>query len=301
MPLNFPEIRRYGKLEFLARKTVEGFITGLHRSPYKGFSVEFAEHIPYNAGESTRHIDWKLYAKTGRLYQKRYEAETNLRCSIILDTSSSMYYPVEDKGKLKFSAHAAAALAWMLQRQRDAVGLTSFSEGIEINTPTKSTNIHINNIFHHLENILDSSPSQKPTNIVESLHKVAAKTPRRSLVVLFSDMFDKADQQDELFTALQHLKHNKHEILIFHVIDSNTEYNFDFEERPYQFTDIESGEKLNVTPSQVREDYKKWISTYVHELQLKCGQYGIDMIEVDCNKSLDQILLPYLVKRKKMG
>lgn len=294
------KIREYGHVEFLAKQLVEGFITGLHKSPFHGFSVEFAEHRLYNNGESTRHIDWKVLAKTDKLFVKRYEEETNLRCYLMLDTSSSMYYPDKSFGKITFSTMAAGALAYMLQKQRDAVSLTTFADSIEIQTQVKSTATHIHQVFGELENLLKQPKPQRKTSVIETLHILAEKIHRRSLVVLFSDMFDDMDNTEHIFSALQHLKHNKHEVLLFHVTDHATERDFQFDERPYEFIDLETGEKLKLQPSQVKESYQKAMNSYFHELKLRCGQYKIDFIEADINKGFDPILNAFLIKRSKM-
>ena len=294
------QVREFGNIELLARQLVEGFITGLHKSPYHGFSVEFAEHRLYNNGESTRHIDWKVYAKTDRLYTKRYEEETNLRCQLVVDNSSSMYYPADNKGKITFSTMAAAALAFLLQKQRDAVGLTIFSEDIEQQTPVKSTSSHIHKLMLILEELLQESSQQRSTSVAHVLHQVAEKIHKRSLVVIFSDMFENSDETESLFSALQHLKHNRHEVLLFHVTDHQTELNFDFEERPYEFVDIESGEKLKLQPSQVRESYQQRMQAYYHDLKIRCGQAKIDFITADISQGFNQVLRNYLVKRAGM-
>ncbi len=297
--LDVAKIREYGNVEFLAKQLVEGFITGLHKSPFHGFSVEFAEHRLYNTGESTRYIDWKVFGKTDRLYVKRYEEETNLRCHILIDTSSSMYYPEKTNGKITFSTMAAGALAYMLQKQRDAVSLLTFSDEIEIQTPIKSTPSHIHKIFMDLESLLQKPKPQKRTSVVDTLHEIAEKIHKRSLVVIFSDMFDDINNSDRLFSAMQHLRHNMHEVLLFHVTDRNTEEEFNFEERPYEFVDLETGEKVKAQPSQVREQYQAAIKEFYHDLKLKCGQYKIDFIEADINQGFDPILSAFLVKRRK--
>lgn len=299
--MDFNKIKEYGNLELLARQMVEGFITGLHKSPYHGFSVEFAEHSLYNPGESTRHIDWKVYARTDRLYTKRYEEETNLRAMILLDTSSSMYYPVENAGKVNFSIMAGASLAYMLQKQRDAVGLCTFSNELEIMTQVKSTPKHVHNLFLTLHRLLQEKPTQKKrTNVADVIHEVAERIHKRSLVVIFSDMMEQGVDNTELFAALQHLKHNNHEVLIFHVTDNATELSFDFPERPTIFVDVETGETAKAQPAQVRDYYQESVSAFYHDIKVKCGQYKIDFIEADCRKSVDQVLLPYLIKRGKM-
>ncbi|GGD60859.1 hypothetical protein GCM10011514_26070 [Emticicia aquatilis] len=297
--LDLAKIREYGNVEFLAKQLVEGFITGLHKSPFHGFSVEFAEHRLYNTGESTRYIDWKVFGKTDRLYVKRYEEETNLRCHILIDTSSSMYYPEKTNGKITFSTMAAGALAYMLQKQRDAVSLLTFSDEIEIQTPIKSTPSHIHKIFMDLESLLQKPKPQKRTSVVETLHEIAEKIHKRSLVVIFSDMFDDINNSERLFSAMQHLRHNMHEVLLFHVTDRNTEEDFNFEERPYEFVDLETGEKVKAQPSQVKEQYQAAIKEFYHDLKLKCGQYKIDFIEADINQGFDPILSAFLVKRRK--
>lgn len=295
--LDLAKIREYGNVEFLAKQLVEGFITGLHKSPFHGFSVEFAEHRLYNSGESTRYIDWKVFAKTDRLYVKRYEEETNLRCHILIDTSSSMYYPEKTNGKITFGTMAAGAVAYMLQKQRDAVSLITFSDGIEIQTPMKSTPSHIHKIFLDLESLLQKPKPQRRTSVVETLHEIAEKIHKRSLVVIFSDMFDDINNSERLFSAMQHLRHNMHEVLLFHVTDRNTEEEFNFEERPYEFIDLESGEKVRVQPSQVKEQYQTSIKAFYHDLKLKCGQYKIDFVEADIAQGFEQILSAFLVKR----
>ncbi|MBL6449429.1 DUF58 domain-containing protein [Fulvivirga sp. 29W222] len=300
MKIDLNQVKNLGHIDFLAKQLVEGFITGLHKSPYHGFSVEFAEHQLYNTGESTRHIDWKVYAKTDRLYTKRYEEETNLRCQIIIDNSSSMHYPQKNKGKVTFSILAAAAIAYLLQKQRDAVGITTFSDKIEVTTPIKSTSTHLNKIFIQLENLLNQEDNLKKTAVANILHEVAEKNHRRSLIVIFSDMFDNENELDEIFKGLQHLKHNKHEVLLFHVSDKRTEYTFEFEDRPYEFIDLESGDKLKLQPHEVKEHYTKRVKEYYQQLALRCGQLKIDFIEADINEDYNDILNAYLIKRSKL-
>lgn len=298
--LDVARVRQYGNLEFLARQLVEGFITGLHKSPFHGFSVEFAEHRLYNTGETTRHIDWKVYGKTDRLFVKRYEEETNLRCHLLIDTSSSMYYPEPNHDKITFSAMAAAGIANLLQRQKDAVSLCTFSDAIEIQTPIKSTPSHVHKLFLDLESILQKPKDLRKTAVADVLHLIAEKIHKRSLVVIFSDMFEDINQTDRIFSAMQHLRHNLHEVLLFHVTDRRTEEEFAFDDRPYEFIDLESGEKVKVQPGQVKKHYQEAIKKYYHDLKLKCGQYKIDFIEADVAKGYDQILSAYLVKRNKM-
>ena len=298
--LDLAKIREFGNLEFLAKQLVEGFITGLHKSPFHGFSVEFAEHQLYNTGESTRNIDWKVFAKSDRLYVKRYEEETNLRCHILLDTSSSMYYPEENYGKMTFSLMAAASLTYLLQRQKDAVSLCTFSDAIEVQTPVKSTPSHVHKIMQELNGLLQKTRPQQKTSVASVLHQLAEKIHKRSLVVIFSDMFENIEEAELIFAALQHLKHNLHEVLLFHVTDKKTEETFSFENRPYEFIDLESGEKIKVQPDQVREFYQKFVGDFYQKLKLKCGQYKIDFIEADIAKGFDPVLMACLVKHSKM-
>ncbi|MFC5270389.1 DUF58 domain-containing protein [Adhaeribacter terreus] len=293
-------VRQFGNMEFLARQLVEGFITGLHKSPYHGFSVEFSEHRLYNSGESTRHIDWKVFARTDKLFVKRYEEETNLRCHILLDVSPSMYYPEATNGKLTFSALAAAALTTMLQKQRDAVGLITFADKILEQSPVKSTGSHVHTLMMTLQNLLNQPRPTGQTSVAKVLHQIAQQIPKRSLVIIFSDMFSRLEDSDAIFAALQHLKHQNHEVLLFHVMDQKTEEAFEFSERPYLFVDVETGEELKLQPSQVRENYKAAMETFKHGLELKCHQYKIDFIPVDINEPFDKVLYGYLVKRGKM-
>lgn len=293
-------VGQFGNLEFLARQLVEGFITGLHKSPFHGFSVEFAEHRLYNTGESTRHIDWKVYGKTDKLFVKRFEEETNLRCHLLIDTSSSMYYPEANYGKIAFSTLAAASLAVLLQRQKDAVSLCTFSDRIESQSPVKSTPSHVHKILLELQGLLKKPVPLKKTMVASVLHEIAQKIHKRSLVVLFSDMFEDIENAAAVFSALQHLRHNKHEVLLFHVTDRKTELDFAFEERPYEFVDIESGERIKVQPNQVRAHYRERMQAYYTDLRLKCGQYKIDFVEADISEGIETILMTYLVKRSKM-
>jgi uncharacterized protein (DUF58 family) len=295
------DIHEIDKLEFLAKQVVEGFIIGLHKSPYHGFSVEFAEHRLYNKGESTRNIDWKVYARTNRLYVKRYEEETNLRCQIVLDASPSMYFPKkETANKINFSIVCAAAMIRLMKKQRDAVGLSVFRDTVEVHTKAKSTQVHQSLLTSYLEQYLELKEEKGATSAAESLHQIADSIHQRSLVVIFSDMFDTDGDNETLFSALQHLKYNKHEVILFHVVNKKLELDFEFENRPYEFIDMESGEKLKLQANGVRANYKKQIQEFEKALKLKCAQYKIEFVEADVNKGFDQILLPYLMKRKKM-
>ncbi len=298
------ELKLLGNLELLAKQVVEGFITGLHKSPFHGFSVEFSEHRLYNTGESTKNIDWKLYGKTDKLFVKRYEEETNLRCRIIIDTSSSMLFPYKDKNiqsKLLFSVYSAAALIHLLRKQRDAAGLTFFSEDIELHTEAKMSSTHSRLLYAHLNKLLsENQPLNKKTNSAQLLHLISEKIHKRSLVVLFSDMFS-SEEPERLFSALQHLKHNKHEVILFHVTDKAHETDFDYHNRPYKFIDMETGETIKLNPNDVRDYFVSLSKSYIEELKLKCGQYKIDFVQADVNSDFKDILIPYLIKRSKMN
>ena len=302
-PLDLAAVRSFENLEFLARQLVDGFITGLHQSPYHGFSVEFSEHRLYNPGESTRHLDWKVLARTDKLFVKRYEEETNLRCHLLLDVSPSMFYPRPGHDKLHFSVLCAAAIATLLQKQRDAVGLVSFSDRIEVQTPVRSTSTHRHTLLLQLQQLLEQPAPAGPgdTDVARVIHQIAQQIPKRSLVVMFSDMLGRSQQdQTETLAALQHLKHQHHEVLLFHVMDRATEAEFDFAERPYVFEDLETGQRVKLSPAQVREQYRQAMQQYTQELALRCGQYKIDFVPVDTREPFDKVLHAYLVKRGKV-
>ena len=300
--VNLELFPQYDNLEFLASQVGEGFITGLHKSPFHGFSVEFAEHRLYNKGESTKHIDWRLYARTDKLFVKRYEEETNLRGQIIIDVSSSMLFPYKEKrmNKLQFSIYAAASLVYLLHRQRDAVGLTLFDDDVKFHLDAKSSQVHLSVMYNEMRKFLspESIQLQKRTDTAGTLHKIAEMIHKRSLVILFSDMFIDGDTE-ALFSALQHLKYSKHEIIIFHVIDRKMEEEFAFANRPYKFVDLETGTTMMLNPAEVRDGYVKKVSSLVSELKYKCGLFGIDFVEADINKPVDEVLKPYLIKRAK--
>lgn len=306
MPIEQKALQVLSQLEFHSKQVVEGFLAGLHKSPFHGFSVEFAEHRAYNQGESTRHIDWKLYARTDKLFVKRYEEETNLRCQLVVDASSSMYYPeVVPKGgfnKIQFATHAAAAFVQLLRKQRDAVGLTTFADRVIVKEEARSNTGHLRHLMHQLEDLLSTeAPARgQRTSVVEALHDIAQRAHRRSLVVILSDMLDGADREDEVFEALQHLRFNKHDIIIFHVVDRKHELDLDLADRPYTFVDVETGEQVKAHPAEVREAYKAAMADRWHRLKLKCGQYRIDLVEADINAGFEPILLEFLTKRARL-
>ncbi|MBE9603001.1 DUF58 domain-containing protein [Pedobacter sp. MC2016-24] len=303
-PIDEQDLHFNSNLDLLARQVVEGFITGLHKSPFHGFSVEFAEHRLYNPGDNVKNIDWKLYARTDKLFSKRYEEETNLRCQLIIDVSSSMYFPLKGYNKLNFAVQAAAALIYLLKRQRDAFGLSLFTDHLQLNTTAKSTTAHQKYLFTHLEQILQSEQMNQQTNLESALHQIADLIHKRSLVVIFSDMLNTLQNEDHiegLFSALQHLKFNKHEVIIFNVTDKAKEVDFNFENRPYEFVDMETGATLKTHTSKVKDAYLSRMAGYRRTIQLKCTQYKIDMIDADIAAGFSPILQAYLIKRQKLN
>ncbi len=301
------EISGFKNLELLATQVVEGFISGLHKSPFHGFSAEFAEHKIYNTGESTKHIDWKLFAKTDKLYTKRYEEETNLRCHLIIDNSSSMHYPkvkefkIDSLNKIGFAALASAAIMNLLKRQRDAIGMSIYSDHYEFYSNEKGSERHHQMLLGELNNAISRSRKDITTKTFTHLHLIAEKLKRRSLVFLFTDMFQSDAEEEQLFQALQHLKYNKHEVVLFHTYDKSKELEFDFSNRPKRFVDVETGEHVNLYADNIKENYEKAVGEYFSALELKCGQYRIKYVRADINEGFNKILTTYLVERSKFG
>ena len=304
---NIEQIKIASNIEFFARQVVEGFITGKHKSPYHGFSVEFAEHKLYNNGESTRHIDWKLFARSDKLFVKRFEEETNLRCQIVIDTSSSMFYPnfnnisLENPNKIVFSVYASSVLMQLFKKQRDAVGLSTYSAEIENHIIAKTSSRHHQLIYNEFEKILsiDAKLSERKSATISSLHEIAERINQRSLVILFTDLISDNNLED-IFDAFRHLKHKKNEVILFHLSDVSKEQKLEFENKPYNFIDVESGENIKINPSHYKENYVEKVDSYLNKMRLKCLQYKIDLIEVDINKGYDQIITSYLLKRQKI-
>jgi uncharacterized protein (DUF58 family) len=299
-PLDLP---RFGNLEFLAKQVVEGFITGLHKSPFHGFSVEFAEHRLYNKGESTKHIDWKLYGKTDKLFSKKYDEETNLRCQLVIDCSSSMLYGSQkDTNKLDYAVCAAAALIELLKKQRDAVGLTFYTDVIELHTQAKSSSSHHHYLLEELAKKRQdyTSSMQDQTNTIACIHQIAEICHKRSLIVLFTDLIDSSSQR-EFIEALEHLKHNKHEVIVFYTFEKSSELNFEIGNRPVRIIDMETKEELKLQPNEVKHFYQEKASTFFKEITIKCGQLNIDFVELNIEEPLELVLQKYLVKRQKMN
>ena len=303
--IDIQELAKFGNLEFVAKQVVEGFITGMHRSPFHGFSVEFAEHRLYNTGESTKHIDWKLYAKTDKLFVKRYEEETNLRCRIILDVSSSMYFPeITDQyplNKLGFSIYSIASLIEIFKKQRDGVGVTVFEDKIQLDTAIKTSSSHHRMLYHELEQLMVKQEERlnRKTSLANILHNVAENNHKRSLIIIFSDFFSN-ESLDEITDAFLHLKHNKHEVMLFNVIDKKHEAELNFPNKPTTFIDLETGEKVKLHPSEVKKSYQKQVKEVTDELKLKCTQFKIDYVEADIQEGVEFVLQQYLIKRQKI-
>ena len=304
------ELEKYKSLDFFARHIVEGFLIGLHRSPFHGFSVEFAEHRQYTVGESTRNIDWKLYGRTNKLFLKRFEEETNLRCQLVIDHSSSMLLPIEGHGnlehpnKITFACYAAAVLSELLLKQRDAFGLTLLSDGIDLQTDTHSSRVHQKYLLEILEKELRQEPKQalqapSPTHIADALHLTAERLHRRSLVVIFTDALVKPDDRDPMMDALRHLRHCKHEVILFHTLHHGHEIDFDYPNRPTEFIDLESGRHLKLLPSEVAEKYHEQMVRQTSDIKQHAIRYRIDYQPIDTQLGFDQVLLPFLLKRNR--
>ena len=296
------DISTFDNIPFIAQKIVEGFITGLHKSPFHGFSVEFAEHRIYNPGESTRFIDWKLYARTEKLFVKKFEEETNLRAYIIIDTSSSMFFPTEKKivNKAAFSVFSAAALIHLLKKQRDASSLMLVSDKTDFYSKPGSTQLHINYLYEQLYKLITSPlPKGKTTALAEEIDTYAELFHKRSLVVIFSDLFY-FPEPDNLINALKHLKYKKHEIIIFNTIDTKQEEELQFENRPYLFEDLETGEKIKLQPHFYNRIYKEKFAEYKKKITDNLSKYGIEVVNADIRNHFAQVLLPFLIKRSKL-
>ncbi len=308
MITNLSEITDLNNLELVAAHVTEGFITGLHKSPFHGFSSEFNEHRLYNKGESTRHIDWKLYARSEKLFVKRYEDESNLRCNIVIDTSASMKYPQSGKyNKLELSVVCAAAMINLLRSQRDAVSVSLFDKDIYFESDCKVSTTHAKMLFSKLEDIVrdrnfetrktsDPRESESGGSIAACLHQVAENTHKRSLILIFSDMMD-SGSEEEVFSALQHLRHAKHDVILFHVMDKKTELDFDFENRPYKFVDMENGGQIALNPLEYKEIYRELSSGFCGRLRSHCGMYEMDYVAADVALPFKDILAPFLIKR----
>lgn len=297
--MKLEELSRYKNLELIAKKAVEGFITGYHRSPFTGFSVEFSEHRQYNPGDSTRFIDWKVLGKTDRLYVKRFEEETNLKSFFIIDNSSSMYYPENGFSKIQFSVYASAALLHILQKQRDAFSLYNFKEGYNYVTPLGSTQSHLRRVFTELENVVFKESKKEKADLNSALEYMLPQMGRRALVVLFTDMLlEDKGQLPQILKTIQKLKHYKHEVILFHPLNYVKELELNFDEGLLELEDVESGEVVKVNPSIAAVNYKKQMDSYLKDLKLELGKLQVDYVPVDINSGIENVIVPFLKARK---
>ncbi|MBW8199651.1 DUF58 domain-containing protein [Flagellimonas abyssi] len=297
----------FQNLELLAHQIVEGFISGIHKSPFHGFSAEFAEHKIYNLGQSTKHIDWKLFARTDRLYTKRFEDETNLRCHMILDNSTSMYYPevkeysLDNLNKIGFGVLSIAALMQVLKKQRDAVGLSIYSNTYDFHASEKNSERHFQMLYSKLNEVAVHGRKSEETKTYTFLHQIAEKIHRRSLIFLFTDMFQTETEEEKLFEALRHLKYNKHSVVLFHLLDNAHELHFDFENTPKRFVDVETGEQIDLYADSIKKAYSERVLQYQKELKLKCAQYQIKYVDVDIGSNFSQVLNSFMIERQKFA
>jgi len=275
-----------------AKLVVEGYIIGQHRSPYHGFSVEFSEHRSYEPGDEVKHIDWKLYGKTNRLYVKRYEEETNLRAHLILDTSKSMSYTSNKVSKLDYGSYLLAALSYLMISQQDAAGVVLFDEKIRSFIPPKSTPSHLNTLL----NVLDTPKPGNDTKIESVLHQMAERINKRGLVIIISDLLD---EPKNVFKGLKHFRHRKQEVILFHILDRN-ELEFEFENRT-KFVDMESGEEITTDPWHIKNDYKNLILDVQKYYRRNCRLNKIDYVPLYTDDSLDKGLSEYFNKRQRLG
>jgi uncharacterized protein (DUF58 family) len=285
-------VSKLANMSLIARLVVEGFITGLHKSPYHGFSVEFAEHRPYMPGDDIRHVDWKVYGKTDRFYLKQFEEETNLKSYLLVDISASMGFHSAGVSKLQYATYLAAALSYLMLHQRDSVGLVTFDTRIQKYLPPRSVLSYLNVILQELQ----KAETHAETRVAQTLHEMAERINRRGLVILFSDLFDDPDQ---IISGLRHFRHKNHEVIVFHILDP-FEKNFDFTQGAV-FTDMETGEKMSTLPWQIRGEYRKLMLEFTEKLKKQCRENRIDYVLMDTREDFGQALLQYLIKRKRIG
>ena len=304
MNIDSSSINFLENLDFFANQVVEGFITGLHKSPFHGFSVEFAEHRIYNPGESIRYVDWKLFARSDKMFTKRFEEETNLRCHLIIDCSSSMFFPFKKNNlidKLTFSVLSAACLMNLFRRQRDAFGITLFSEALDFHRDPKVSRKHYFQLIYELEKKLQSSRNVNiKTDFSKSLGSLVDLIKERSLIVIFSDFQGDKKSLNNLFNSLQSLKYKKHEIILFHICDVEKEKKLEFARDFYKFIDLETNEEISLNPIDFKEKYIKEKENIFSFLREKSSQSKIDYFLADLNKGFDQMLKSYLIKRSKL-
>jgi len=285
-------VSKLSGMEIKARLVVEGFIAGLHKSPYHGFSVEFAEHRQYMPGDPLKNVDWKVYAKTDRFFIKEFEEETNLKAYILVDTSGSMGYSSNSLNKLEYACYLSAALSYLMLKQRDSVGLVLFDQNIKKYIPPKSAlRSHLHVILQELDRM---EPSQT-TNISSTLHQMAERIKRRGLIILISDLFD---DPDRVINGLKHFRHKKHEVIVFHVLDPK-ERTFAFPELAI-FKDLETDEELMTSPWQIRKEYTERFKALVNKYTLQCRESLIDYVLLDTSIPFDYALFSYLSKRQRL-
>lgn len=289
--LNPEVISKLKSVEMKARLVVEGFITGLHKSPYHGFSVEFAEHRQYMPGDSIRDIDWKVYAKSDRYYVKEFEEETNLKSYILLDTSASMNYTSGKTTKFTYAANLAAALAFLMLKQRDAAGLVTFDERVRTYVPPKSASVHL----HALLSTLAGVEPQAQTSTGIALHEMAERIKRRGLIILLSDLWD---DPSRVLAGLKHFRHRKHEVIVFHILDP-AEREFNFPEEAL-FKDMETGEEISTLPWQIRSEYQRTLNAHVDRYRRECRQAFVDYVPINTATPYDYALFSYLGKRARL-
>ena len=299
------KIQSVYNLELSAKRIVEGTISGLHKSPFHGFSTEFLERRPYNNGESTRFLDWKYFAKTDKKYIKKYEEETNLRCHVVLDVSSSMYYPQPlstdlEGSKIGYATLLSASLMQIMNKQRDAIGLSMFSDEIEFYSREKTNRSHFKNLLGTLEANLIKERKLEKTQLYSSLHSLAERFHKRSLIVVVSDFVDSNKNADELFEALKHLSFRKHEILLFHVVDKETELNLDFDNNYHKFVDLENNNEIVLDNLDLRDEFEKRASNHVNTLKFKALQYKMDYKLLNIKDGFKDAIISYLIQRKKI-
>lgn len=286
-------IAKLANMELKARFVVEGFLVGLHKSPYHGFSVEFAEYRQYNPGDPVKNIDWKAYGRTDRYYIKVFEEETNLRSYILLDVSGSMSYSSEDRlSKLEYGKYLAASFAYLMQLQKDAVGLTVFDTDIRDERPPSSTRV---NLFEMLK-VLENMQAGGDTNASEVFFKVARRIARRGLVVIISDLYD---EPEDMIRAIKQFRHMGHEVIVFHLVDP-AEVKFDFKGETI-FEDLETDSKIQTRPWSIRERYQKTFLDYIDFIRMEMEDSQVDYELIETDKSFDVALMAYLHKRGKLA
>lgn len=290
--LNPEVVSRLSRLDLIARLVVEGFITGLHQSPYHGFSVEFSEYRQYMPGDPLRDLDWKVYGKTDRLYVKQYEEETNLKAYILVDASASMAYGSGAVTKFQYATYTAAALSHLMLRQRDAVGLIAFDDKIQTYLPPRSVASHLHALLARLQN---TSPEGADTDLSATFHDLAERIVRRGLVIVISDLFDDPDQ---LLNGLKHFRHRNHEVIVFHVLDPRErDLNFDRETR---FVDLESGAQIATEPWHIAPAYRDHMEATIERFRRECREAFIDYVLLETSEPFDKALFNYLAKRKRL-